>query len=139
MLIADIDEQVTHDADFRVCAGGNMQPHTRHQHQQADRFHRNGFAAGVRPGDNQHIKALAEFDLQRHDALAVFGISEFFQQKRVAGRVQHQATAIVDRWRIAVKIAGKMRFGLQRIQRNQRMVIDQHGLAHFSCLFAQLS
>ncbi len=53
LLVADVGVDSLEAGQFRTGLGRDVEPALRHDHQQADRFERNGLAARVWTGDDQ--------------------------------------------------------------------------------------
>ena len=66
LLVANIRQHM--GKDRRPAPGRHRQHHAagRHQGQQTQRFECNRFTAGIRPGDDQRIKAIPQPDIHRY-------------------------------------------------------------------------
>jgi hypothetical protein len=71
LLVADVGVDAVEDAQHGFGGRRDVQPGLGHQRQQADRLERDGLAAGVRPGDDQRVGFLVQFDVYRHDACRI--------------------------------------------------------------------
>ena len=58
LLVADVGEDGVEDGQPGVGVGGDRQAGLRHQREQADRLERDGLAAGVGAGDQEHVEVL---------------------------------------------------------------------------------
>ena len=83
-----------------------MQAALVHRRKQADGFQRHGFAAGVRPGDNERVKAIPQLKAYR-DGLGLI-------QQRVPRAAQDDAL-VLKRGRAAVELIGELRFGEDQV------------------------
>lgn len=78
LIVTDIGEdRVKNRQCSAVCRNWNAR--LGHQCQQAQSFERDGFAAGVRPSDDQFVIRALEFDTDGNDA-ATFEIEISFEQ-----------------------------------------------------------
>ena len=60
LLVADVGVDRLEEAEFRAAFGGDVQAALRHQHDQADGFQRDGFAARVRSGDDDRARIFGQ-------------------------------------------------------------------------------
>ena len=67
LLIADIGEDLVEQRYGAALSCRDVHARLRHQTKQASRLQRNGFAARVRPGDDQQMKPIAEADIDRYN------------------------------------------------------------------------
>ena len=68
LLVPDVGEHVAEDRQLAAALGGDLQPGLVHEREQAERAQRHGLAAGVGPGDDERGVAVAEPDVDGHDA-----------------------------------------------------------------------
>ena len=93
LLIPDIREDFPEQGQLAVVRGRNMQAGHAHELQQTDRFERDGFAACVRAGDNDHVDRLRIFS---------FGAGIFREgpQRQIDGddffRIDQRVTAVPE-------------------------------------------
>ena len=96
--------------------GRQVQAGLRHQREQPGRFQRDGLAAGIRAGDQQHAVRRIDQHIHRHRLL----------EHRVTRRLQLQAG--VDReFRLdAVDLRAVARLGLQHVELARHLAADRH-------------
>ena len=68
LFVADIGEDVLEDRQPRPGLGRDVQPGLVHQREEAKRPQGHGLAAGIRTGDHERGVAVAQPDIDRHDA-----------------------------------------------------------------------
>ena len=83
--------------EIAAVGGRNVQAALIHRREQADGLQRHGFAAGVRPRDNERIKAVPKLKAYR-DGLCLI-------QQRMPRAVQDDAL-VLKRGRAAVELIG---------------------------------
>ena len=67
LLVADVGEDLVEDGHVAALAGGDVHAALGHQAEQSRCLEADGFAAGVRPGDDEQVEAEAEADVDRND------------------------------------------------------------------------
>src|SRR5437762_2771251 len=66
LLVADVREDVLEDDGPRAVVYGEVEARLGHEGEQANGLEGDSFPARVRPGDDQHAEAVAQFDRDGH-------------------------------------------------------------------------
>ena len=67
LLVADVGKDIVVKRNRRALLDRQKAAALRHEHEEAERLHADGLAARIRSRDEQHGKARAELDVNRHD------------------------------------------------------------------------
>ena len=67
LLVANVREDIVEDRHAAAVPGRHVHAALGHQAQQAGRLERHRFAAGVGPGDDEDVEAVAQADVDGHD------------------------------------------------------------------------
>ena len=129
LLIADIRQHMGKDS--RTAAACHRQHHAagRHQRQKPQRFECNRFTAGIRPGDDQRIKAIAQPDIHRHHLILL--------DQRVPCLAKFNDAVLVELRHRRLHFIGQTAFGEQKIQLQKRLKARPGGIRHLPDALAE--
>ena len=71
LFIADIGIDRVEEGQFRTALRGDVQSALRHEREQADRFERNRFAAGIRTRNDNRTCAGFRINVDRHNRVGI--------------------------------------------------------------------
>ena len=91
LLIADVREDVLEDDGPRAVVYGEVETRLGHEGKQANGLEGDSFPARVRPGDDQHAEAVAQFDRDGHHCFlyVLGGVVPVTAVGSLAGRHRH--------------------------------------------------
>ena len=112
LLVADVGEDVAPDRQPAAGRRRDVQPGLVHQAEQAERPQGDGLAAGVRPGHDERGVAIAEPDVDRHDATG---------QARMAGRQQDDLGPVGRLGAGRVHLGRERRLGRPQVEPGERV------------------
>ncbi len=112
LLVADVGEDVAPDGQPAAGLGRDVQPGLVHEAEQPERAQRDGLAAGVRAGHDERRVAVAEADVDGHDAPA---------QPRVAGRQQDRLGPVAGLGAAGTHLGREQRLGGPEVEARQRV------------------
>ena len=120
LLIADVCHDLLEHGQARAVRCRNVQAALRHHGEQADRLERDGFAAGIRAGDDEGVKVAAERDVDRDD--------DVLGDQRMAGAPERDA-ALREHGGGAVEPVGQLRLGEDEVEPDEHVEIEGDVLA----------
>ena len=111
LLIADVGKDMAEYGQAAAVGGGDMQAALIHR----DGFERHRFAAGIRPCDDERIKAVSK--------LKAYGNGLALIKQRVPGAAQNNAMPSISTGLLAVQLIRKPRLGKDKVKADKHVKV----------------
>ena len=98
LLVSDIRIDASVHGEFRPRRGWEKAAGLRHERQNTERFHADGFPAGIGSRNQQHGKISSQFNIDGDDAV--------FREQWMPRPLQSNVSGTIERRRIGFHIAG---------------------------------
>ena len=131
LVVADVDEYVVENHEFRHFGGRHQHAPLEHVLQQSDRLEADRLSAGVRAGDDQDAFGAVQMEIQRDDLLAFAGQS--LLEDGVAGLAQPELSVLRNDRHSGYHIEGHKGLGADEIY----LAEELSGLQQFGQIGAQ--
>ena len=125
LFVADVDQHASEHAEAAALLDRHRQTGLDHEREQPDGLQRDGFPAGVRPGDDQQVEVVAQSVADGHHVGGIFvgraPAADQVDEQWVACQPDIERRLGVDLWTAHLELVGEPQLGDEQIEHRQRV------------------